>query len=49
MNWLPVNTAILKSPYNWLVVSLMVVIVGLALHLIFGQNNSLPTTDGTQP
>lgn len=48
MNWLPLNFDIIKNPYNWLVVGLMVVILGLALHLIFG-GMALPTSDGTHP
>lgn len=48
MNFIPINWAIIKSPYNWLAVSLMIVIAGLALHLIFAPQ-SMPTTDGTQP
>lgn len=48
LKWLPINTDILRNPYNWVVVILMVIIAGLALHLIFAPQ-SLPTTDGTQP
>lgn len=48
MRWLPLNFELLRNPYNWLVVGLMVAILGLALHLIFAPA-SLPTTDGTQP
>lgn len=48
MSWLPFNFELLRNPYNWLVVALMVAILGLALHLIFAPH-SLPTTDGTQP
>jgi len=44
---LPVNIELLKNPYNWLVVGLMVAILGLALHLIFGHSAS--THDGTNP
>lgn len=35
MNWLPINVEIIRNPYNWLVVGLMVAILGLGLHLIF--------------
>lgn len=48
MNWLPFNFDLMRNPYNWIIVALMVVILGLALHLIFAPN-ALPTTDGTQP
>lgn len=48
LKFLPVNLDIIKNPYNWLVIVLMVVIAGLALHVIFAPA-SLPTTDGTQP
>jgi hypothetical protein len=48
MSWLPINQALIRNPYNWLVVVLMVVFVGLALHVVFAPM-SLPTTDGTQP
>lgn len=50
MKWLPLNFDLMKNPYNWLVVGLMVAILVLALHLIFGGSTaSLPTHDGTQP
>lgn len=45
---LPINIELLKNPYNWLVVALMVAILGLGLHLIF-SDVSLPTSDGTNP
>jgi hypothetical protein len=48
VKWLPFNFELLRNPYNWLVVGLMVAILMLSLHLIFAQA-SLPTTDGTQP
>jgi len=48
VNYLPFNFELLRNPYNWLVVGLMVAILGLSLHLIFAPA-SLPTTDGTQP
>jgi hypothetical protein len=47
MKWIPVNFELIKNPYNWLVVGLMVAILGLSLHLIFGSA-SLSTHDGTQ-
>ena len=46
MNYLPFNFELLRNPYNWLVVGLMVAILGLSLHLIFGSA-ALPTHDGT--
>lgn len=45
MNYVPLNLELIKNPYNWLVVGLMIVILGLALHLVFGSM-SLPTHDG---
>lgn len=47
-SWVPLNLALLRNPYNWVVIVLMIVIAGLALHLIFSPS-ALPTTDGTQP
>lgn len=46
MNWLPINLDIIKNPYNWLIVGLMVVILALGLHLIFadGGNSQPPAT-----
>lgn len=46
MNWLPINFELIKNPYNWLVVGLMVAILMLALHLIF-KDSALPTSDET--
>lgn len=46
MNWLPLNFELLRNPYNWLVVGLMVAVLMLALHLIFGEFAS--THDGNQ-
>lgn len=48
MKYLPINFELIRNPYNWLVVGLMVAILGLSLHLIF-SNSALPTTDGTAP
>lgn len=45
MKWLPLNFELLRNPYNWLVVGLMVAILGLAMHLIFGD---FGTHDGNQ-
>jgi hypothetical protein len=47
VKYVPINVELIKNPYNWLVVGLMVAILGLALFLIFGGAGSLPTTDGT--
>lgn len=47
-SWIPINVELIRNPYNWVVVVLMVVIAGLALHLIFSPM-SLPTSDGGQP
>lgn len=44
MKYVPLNFELLRNPYNWLVVGLMVAILGLAVHLIFGP---LPGHDGT--
>lgn len=46
MGWLPFNLELLRNPYNWLVVALMVVILGLSLHLIF-SSAELPTAGDT--
>ena len=40
MDWLPINLAIVKNPYNWLIVVLMVMTAGLALHLLFPAPSS---------
>lgn len=48
MKWLPINVELIRNPYNWLVVGLMVAILMLALHLIFGGSSS-STHDGTEP
>ena len=48
MKWVPINFDLIKNPYNWVVIVLMVVIAGLALHLIFAPTADM-TTDGTQP
>jgi len=45
-SWVPINIELIRNPYNWVVVVLMVVIAGLALNLIFSQ---MPTSDGTAP
>lgn len=44
MGWLPFNVDILRNPYNWLVVGLMVAILMLGLHLVF-QPASTSTAD----
>lgn len=45
MDWLPLNLAIMKNPYNWITVVLMVMIAGLALHLLFPGPNAGATQD----
>jgi hypothetical protein len=45
MNWLPLNLAIMKNPYNWLTLVLMVMIAGLALHLLFPDAGTGTTQD----
>lgn len=47
MKYFPINFELIKNPYNWVVIVLMIVIAGLALHLIFAPA-SQPTADGTQ-
>lgn len=48
MKWPPLNVELIKNPYNWLVVGLMVAILGLALHLIFGNSaDQTQTVDNT--
>jgi hypothetical protein len=37
MNWLPINWELIRNPYNWVVIGLMVVILALSLHLIFSS------------
>lgn len=34
---LPINTAIMKHPANWVVITLMVLIAGLALSIFFPE------------
>lgn len=46
MQYIPLNFDILKSPYNWLVVGMMVLIGGLAMNLIF--SNPPATSEDTQ-
>lgn len=46
VGFIPINWDLLKNPYNWLIVALMVAILALALHLIFGGSSS--THDGNQ-
>lgn len=46
MKYIPINFDLIRNPYNWVVIVLMVTIAGLALHLIF-SSAALPTTDGT--
>jgi hypothetical protein len=38
LSWLPLNLDLIKNPYNWLVVGIMVLILALSLHLIFGAD-----------
>lgn len=45
MDWLPLNLALMKNPYNWATLTLMVIIGGLALHLIFPDAASGTTQD----
>jgi hypothetical protein len=35
MNYIPLNFNLLSNPFNWVNVLLMVMIGGLALHLLF--------------
>lgn len=35
MEYIPLNFALLKNPFNWVIVTLMVVIAGLGLHAAF--------------
>lgn len=44
MNWVPLNFALLKNPFNWVIVTLMIVIAGLALHLFFNEGAEAPKT-----
>lgn len=34
MEWLPINFILLKSPVNWLIVILTIIIGGFALHVV---------------
>lgn len=43
MNYIPLNFGLLKNPFNWIIVTLMVVIGGLALHLIFPDSTGQST------
>lgn len=45
MSWLPLNLELLKNPYNWLIVGLMVAILGLALHLVFANSTTQTAAD----
>lgn len=42
MQYIPLNFALMKNPFNWIILTLMVLIGGLALNAIFpaaaGQN-----------
>lgn len=46
MDWLPINWAIIKEPYNWIIIFLIVVLIGQSLNLIFGGNGA-PVDQGS--
>jgi hypothetical protein len=35
MDYVPLNIALMKNPYNWAVITLMVVIAGMGVALIY--------------
>jgi len=39
MQWVPLNFALMKHPANWAIVTLMVLIGGTALSLVYHPNN----------
>ena len=41
LSYIPVNWELMKNPYNWIIVLLMVAIAGFALSLLY------PTEKGT--
>jgi len=44
MQYIPLNFALMKNPLNWVILTLMVVIGGLALNAIFpGDAGSSPS------
>lgn len=40
MDWIPLNFALLRNPYNWVIVILMLLVAGLALAYVFPQNSA---------
>lgn len=45
MDYIPLNFAIMKNPYNWIIVTLMVAIAGLGLALLFPQPGGAPVSN----
>lgn len=41
--YLPLNFALMGNPVNWAVITLMVLLAGVALHFIFEGANALQT------
>jgi hypothetical protein len=39
MSWLPLNFALMRNPLNWLIITLMVILPGMALALVFHPSN----------
>lgn len=39
MDWIPLNFRLMAHPANWAIVTLMVLIGGMALSLIYHPNN----------
>lgn len=40
MNYIPLNWGLMANPYNWLILTLMVMIGGLAIAAIMPDNTS---------
>jgi hypothetical protein len=40
MDYIPLNFALLRSPINWLIITLMVLLAGMAFTLVFHPANS---------
>ena len=48
-DWLPINWELMKNPYNWVIIILMLAIAGFALHLVLPQyfDGATTTTQGS--
>jgi hypothetical protein len=46
--YIPLNFALMRNPFNWVIVTLMVMIAGLALNLIFPADMAGTTPPATE-